>query len=144
MSLLFLGLNMNKYVFGVLNGKRFLNQCSLSGKNKKNSFSVHQHKLCPCPGPYLRGAWTTAELLPSPGFRQLLLDRSESAPTTSRWLLLRAEGKLGAARSHPVISHGQRHGLRRHGRAISAAVGPQLRECDPNSSPVPAGFKSPR
>lgn len=70
MSLLFLGLNMNKYVFGVLNGKRFLNQCSLSGKNKKNSFSVHQHELCPCPGPYLRGAWTTAELLPSPGFRQ--------------------------------------------------------------------------
>lgn len=26
---------MNKNVFGVLNGKRFLNQCSLSGKNKK-------------------------------------------------------------------------------------------------------------
>lgn len=70
MLLLFLGLNMNKSVFGVLKGTTHFKSMQFIRKKLKNSFSVHQHELCPCPGPYLRGAGTTAELLPPPGCRQ--------------------------------------------------------------------------
>lgn len=52
-----------------------------------------------------RGAPPSSRL-PSPA----LLDRSNSAPTTSRRLLLRAEWRLGAARSLPVLSSLTAHG----------------------------------